>query len=50
MGIGANVHVLMRFVPPSKNIRDIYPNPEKGRRLEGYVVTGNYIKLVSRRE
>ena len=50
MGISANVHVLMRFVHPSKNIRDRYPSLEKWRRLEGCVGTGKYIKLISRRE
>ena len=50
MGIGANVHVLMRYVHPSKNIRDKHPKPEKGRHMEGCVVTGKCIKLVSRRE
>ena len=50
MGIGAVVHVLMRFVHPSQNIRDKHPNPDKGRRLEGCVVTGKCTKKVSRRE
>ncbi len=47
MGIGAVVHVLTRFVHPSQNIRDKYPNQEKGSRLEGCVVTGKCVKKVS---
>ena len=50
MGIGAVVHVLIKFMHPSQNIRDKYPNPEKGTRLEGCVVTGKCLKVVSRQE
>ena len=50
IGIGIIVHFLMQFVHTSKNIRDKYPNQERGCCLEGYVVTGKCIKQVSERE
>ena len=50
MGIDAVISVLIKFVHPSAHIREKYPNPQSGDRLNGCLVTGKCIKTVCRRD
>ena len=50
LGVGAKVTCLSKFVHPSQHIRDKYPNPVSGHRLEGCVVVRQELKKVSRRD
>ena len=50
LGVGAKVICLSKFVHPSQHIRDKYPNPVSGHRLEGCVVVRQELKKVSRHD
>ena len=50
LGVGAKCSCLSRFVHPSQHIRDKYPNPVSGHRLEGCLTIRQEVKEVSRRD
>ena len=50
LGVGAKTSCLSKFLHPSEQIRNKYPNPVAGHRLEGCVVVRQEIKSVSRKD
>ena len=50
MGKGAKVSCLMKYLHPSKHIRDKYPNLTAQQRLEGMVVVRQEMKRITRKE
>ena len=50
LGTGATVSVLSRFLHPSNFIRDAFPNPERGHRLEDLIVLRKEKKIINRKE
>ena len=50
LGVGAKVSCLSRFIHPSHEIREKYPNPVSGHRLEGCTTIRQEVKKVSRRD
>ena len=50
LGVGAKTSCLSKFIHPSEHIRNKYPNPIQGHRLEGCVVVRQEVKKVSRRD
>ena len=50
LGVGAKTSCLSRFIHPSEHIRNKYPNPIQGHRLEWCVVVRQEVKKVSRRD
>jgi Transposase IS4 len=47
LGAGATVSVISKFVHPSENIRNAFPNPVSGHRLEGCIVLRQKVQKVS---
>eukprot|EP00980_Cylindrotheca_fusiformis_P024084 scaffold11524_cov91-Cylindrotheca_fusiformis.AAC.3 len=50
LGVGASMTCLVRYIHPSRHIRERYVNPERGQRLENLVAIREETKLVNRRE
>ena len=50
LGVGAKVSCLSWFIHPSHEIREKYPNPVSGHRLEGCTTIRQEVKKVSRRD
>ena len=50
LGVRAKCSCLSHFVHPSQHIRDKYPNPVSGHRLEGCLTIRQEVKKVSRRD
>ena len=50
LGVGAKVSCLSQFIHPSHEIREKYPNPVSGHRLEGCTTIQQEVKKVSRRD
>ena len=47
LGVGAKTSCLSKFLHPSEQIRNKYPNPVAGHRLEGCVVVRQEMKSMS---
>ena len=50
LGVGAKTSCLSKFLHPSEQIRNIYPNPVAGHRLEGCVVVQQEMKSMSQKD
>ena len=49
-GVGAIVSALLRFIHPSKHIRNKFPNVVQGQQLENCVTICQEVKKVSQKE
>ena len=49
-GKGATVSCLIKFIHPSQLIRNKYPNPASGQRLQGYITVHQEIKWINRKD
>ena len=48
VGVGAVASVMLKFVHPSKRIRDKHPNRLKNHKLKGVVLVEEDVKVVRR--
>ena len=49
-GKGATVSCLIKFIHPSQLIRNKYPNPASGQRLEGCITVHQEVKQIDRKD
>ena len=49
-GKGATVSCLIKFIHPSQLIRNKYPNPASGQRLEGCITAHQEVKRINRKD